>query len=81
MLAFDHFFDQDLRALRSALDPADTVVVEPYQRLWHLARRHFPAAAFHTLAAAYEAPASESWGHYAPAAERVCSSPAAGDPS
>ena len=71
MLAFDHFFDQDLRALRSALDPADTVVVEPYQRLWHLARSHFPAAAFHTLAAAYEAPASESWRRYAPAAERV----------
>ena len=71
MLAFDHFFDQDLRALGSALDPADTLVVEPYQRLWHLARHHFPAAAFHTLPAAYEGPTRGSWHRYVPAAERV----------
>lgn len=71
VLAFDHFFDQDLQALGSALDRADTLVVEPYQRLWHLARRHFPPAAFHTLAAAYEGPTRGSWHRYVPAAERV----------
>lgn len=71
MLAFNHFFDQDLGELRAGLDDGDTMVVEPYQRLWHLARRHFPAAAFATLAAAYEAPISRSWSRYVPAAERL----------
>jgi len=71
VLAFDHFFDQDVRALRSTLDDGDALVVEPYQRLWHLARRHFPAAAFHTLAAAYEDSIRPCWDRYLPAAERV----------
>ena len=71
VLAFDHFFSQDLHALRSALEPTDTLVVEPYQRLWHLARRHFPADAFHTLEAAYEESAGDAWRRYLPAAERL----------
>jgi len=70
ILALDHFFDQDLAALRSALGPGEQLDVLPYQRLHRLARRHFPAAAFEGLDNAVELP-PEAWAGYRAAAARA----------
>lgn len=67
ILAFDHFFDQDLAALRMALAPDDELAVLPYQRLRRLARRHFSPEAFHGLHAALRVP-EHIWTEYRDAA-------------
>jgi len=70
ILAFDHFFDQDLAALRSALSAGEELFVMPYQRLYRLARRHFPDRAFEGLDAALDVPAAR-WASYRAAVERT----------
>src|SRR5438270_10614241 len=69
VLAFDHFFDQDLDALKSALDPSDALDVIPYRRLHKLAQAHFPESAFATLDAAFAPVVEASWDSYLPVAE------------
>lgn len=68
-LAFDHFFDQDLAALRAALEPGERLDVIGYQRLHRTARRHFDADAFTGVAAAYHPDRRTQWQSYIPAAE------------
>lgn len=63
VLALDHFFDQDLEALRVAMAPTDELHVIPYQRLHRLARRHFPGDAFHGLDAALHV-SDDVWRRY-----------------
>lgn len=67
ILALDHFFDQDLAALRSALGPGEQLDVLPYQRLHRVARHHFPSAAFQGLETAVELPDAD-WATYRAAA-------------
>lgn len=69
VLAFDHFFDQDLSALDAALDVGDTLTRIDYQRLHRVARRCFPAEAFTGVAAAYSADYRDAWARYVPKAE------------
>ena len=70
ILALDHFFEQDLAALRAALDPGERLDVVPYQRLHRLARRHFPTEAFQGLEAAVKLP-DAAWVGYRAAARRA----------
>lgn len=67
-LAIDHFFEQDLAALREALRTGESLDVIPYQRLHRLARRYFPADAFDGLDAAVELPET-TWMSYRTAAD------------
>lgn len=69
-LAYNHFFEQDLDALSSALLPGETLDVVPYQRLFWLARAHFPARAFDTVEGAFAPDLDDSWSRYTPAAAR-----------
>src|SRR3954470_23105005 len=69
VLAFDHFFDQDLDALKAGLDPSDSFDVVPYRRLHKLAQAHFPEAAFATLDAAFRPEMQAGWEAYLPVAE------------
>jgi CDP-glycerol glycerophosphotransferase (TagB/SpsB family) len=71
ILALDHFFDQDLAALRTALRPGDSLTAIPYRRLHRLARRAFPARAFTGLEAAYAPEMQASWLRYEQRVERV----------
>jgi hypothetical protein len=61
ILAFDHFFWQDLDALESVLSPNDVLIRIPYQRWHRAARKVFPADAFEDLGRAYEDDLVESW--------------------
>jgi hypothetical protein len=49
LLVFDHFFDQDIRALQEAATPNDEVWVMPYEPLRVEALRYFPPEAAHGL--------------------------------
>lgn len=69
MLAFDHFFGQDLDALAVALAPGDVMVRLPYQRLHRVARRAFPTAALSGIAPAYES-SERAWAKYSKIARR-----------
>ena len=73
ILAFDHFFDQDLDALRAGLGPGEDLHVLPYRRLHKRARAHFPAAAFDTLDAPFAAGMDARWRSYLPVARRFAS--------
>ena len=64
ILAFDHFFDQDLDALGDALKPGDSLDVVSYRRLHRLARRVFPDDAFTGVRRAYEDDMDSAWQRY-----------------
>lgn len=70
ILAFDHFFSQDLDALQVRLGAADTLVRLPYQRLHRLARRTFPDDALTGLAAAYRGTSDAAWVRFTAMARR-----------
>ena len=61
ILAFDHFFWQDLDALESVLSPNDVLIRIPYQRWHRAARKVFPADAFESLGRAYDDDLVDSW--------------------
>jgi hypothetical protein len=69
-LALDHFFRQDLEAIRIALQPGDTLDVIPYQALRRMAVRVFPAAAFTGVERAFAPDMAESWRRYEPIVDR-----------
>lgn len=69
-LAFNHFFDQDLAALRARMRPDESLVEIPYQRLHRLARRSFPAAAFTGVEPAMAGDHRDAWRAYQPRAHR-----------
>lgn len=69
-LAFNHFFDQDLSALRARLGPGESLVEIPYQRLHRLARRAFPEDAFTGVEPAMSPEHRTSWDRYLPRAEQ-----------
>lgn len=71
IIALDHFFDQDLAALRRALRPGEALTAIPYRRLHRLAQRSFPAAAFSGLKAAYDPEMGDAWRRYERDIERV----------
>jgi hypothetical protein len=71
IIALDHFFDQDLAALRGALRPGEALTAIPYRRLHRLAQRRFPAAAFSGLQAAYDSEMGDPWRRYERDIERV----------
>jgi hypothetical protein len=67
ILAFDHFFDQDLDALERRLRNDEAMLRLPYQRLRRLAGQAFPERAFTGLDAAYEPDMDAAWDNYRPA--------------
>lgn len=69
-LAFNHFFDQDLAALRSRLAEGESLAELPYQRLHRLARRCFPEDAFIGVEPAMSPVHRASWDRYVPRAAR-----------
>jgi hypothetical protein len=71
ILALDHFFDQDLAALRAALAPGDSLTVIPYRRLHRVAQRVFPASAFTGLEAAFAPAMDTAWARYEQRVERL----------
>jgi hypothetical protein len=70
ILALDHFFRQDLEAIRRALQEGDTLDVIPYQRLRRIARRVFPPAAFTGVERAFAPDMAPSWRRYEPLVNR-----------
>lgn len=64
ILAFDHFFSQDLDALDAVLPPEDSLVRIPYRRWFQLARRSFPVDAFDGLSRAYDDDLKPCWEEY-----------------
>lgn len=64
ILAFDHFFGQDLDALEGALGPHDVLVKVPYRRWHRLAHRFFPPVAFSGLERAYHDDLDSAWVDY-----------------
>ncbi|TXI39850.1 MAG: hypothetical protein E6Q57_20415 [Mycobacterium sp.] len=72
MLAFDHFYGQDLDALEAAGRGDWEVFRIPYQRIYRLARRHFPEAAFVDVRASAAPVYRDNWASYrAAVAEHV----------
>jgi hypothetical protein len=71
ILAFDHFFDQDLAALRGRLDPTDSLDAVSYRRLHSVAARFFPRAAFETLDGASGNELEPAWAAYTRRAVRI----------
>jgi hypothetical protein len=67
-LAFNHFFDQDLSALRTELLDGESLVDVPYQRLHRLARRCFPEDAFTGVEPAMSGEHAAAWARYVPRA-------------
>lgn len=70
IVAFDHFYWQDLDALEKVLRPEESLIRIDYRRLHRTARRHFSDEAFVGLANAYRAKEDEAWATYVPFAER-----------
>jgi hypothetical protein len=68
LLAFNHFYDQDLSALAAGLGDEDTLDIIPYQRLHRLARAHFPAEVFTGVETAVEDRFQAAWDSYKPTA-------------
>ena len=68
LLAFNHFYDQDLSALAAGLGDDDTLDIIPYQRLHRMARRHFPAEVFTGVETAVEERFRAAWDGYEPRA-------------
>ena len=64
ILAFDHFFWQDLDELSLFAEPEHEVIRISYQRWHQVARRFFPASAFDGISNAYQADMSECWAKY-----------------
>ena len=64
ILAFDHFFWQDLDELSLIAEPEHEVIRISYQRWHQVARRFFPASAFDGISNAYRADMSECWTKY-----------------
>ena len=64
ILAFDHFFWQDLDELSLIAEPEHEVIRISYQRWHQVARRFFPASAFDGISNAYQADMSECWTNY-----------------
>lgn len=64
VLAFNHFFDQDLDALRAGLGAAERLVEIPYQRLHRLARTCFPVEAFVGVEPAVSGEYAKAWDRY-----------------
>ena len=71
ILALDHFFDQDLAALRAALEPGESLTIVPYQRLYRIAKRVFPQEAFTGVAAAMDSRYAQAWRRYLPKVNRI----------
>jgi hypothetical protein len=64
ILAFDHFFWQDLDELSRLIEPENEMVRISYQR-WHReAHRYFPVEAFDGIANAYSPELSKNWQAY-----------------
>lgn len=70
ILAFNHFFEHDLAALRDRLGPDDVMDVVSYRRLHRIARRHFPESAFGALDEAFAPSLDDGWRRYRRAAVR-----------
>ena len=70
ILAFDHFYRQDLEAIRTALRADDALDVIPYQRLRRIARRAFPAEAFTGVERAFAPDMATAWARYEPLVDR-----------
>ncbi len=64
VLAFDHFFHQDLQALEAGLDAGDRLVSLPYRRLHKVALRHFGPDAFETLDAPFAPGNTKRWASF-----------------
>ncbi|MBM4075035.1 MAG: hypothetical protein FJ267_05255 [Planctomycetes bacterium] len=61
IVAFDHFFGQDLDALDGALVEGDTLVRIPYRRWHRAAQKCFPDDAFQELSRPFLGDLSNSW--------------------
>jgi hypothetical protein len=70
LVAFNHFFDQDLAALDEGLGRDEVMVSIPYQRLHKVARTVFPPAAFAGIDAAYRPEFTDRWPPYEHLAHR-----------
>jgi hypothetical protein len=64
ILAFDHFFWQDLDELSLIAEPEHEVIRISYQRWHQVARKFFPTSAFDGISNAYQADMSECWKKY-----------------
>lgn len=64
ILAFDHFFWQDLDELSLIAEPEHEVIRISYQRWHQVARKFFPASAFDGTSNAYQPDMSECWKKY-----------------
>ena len=64
IVAVDHFFGQDLDALKSRLGERDHCTVLPYQRIRQIAQRHFPKEAFNGVATAFDPRFESNWTSY-----------------
>lgn len=70
ILAFDHFYSQDIDALRQGLGPSDSLDVLAFERLGSTAAKIFPEVAFTGVSRAYQADMVEVWERYRPVAHR-----------
>lgn len=69
IVAFDHFYGQDLDALEASLGDGDSLVRIDYRRLHQIASRLFSSSAFVGLANAYLPSEDPAWKSYVPIAE------------
>jgi hypothetical protein len=69
IVAFDHFFDQDLDAISAVLTTQDELIRIDYRRLRRLAGQCFSAEAFTGLQAAYQPTEDHAWLKFGPIAE------------
>src|SRR5688500_16333891 len=70
ILAFDHFFQQDLDALALAMPEGWRLHVIPYQRLRRKAARAFTPEAFRGLETPFAEDHDAAWTKYRPIADR-----------
>lgn len=61
ILAFDHFYTQDLDALQKVLGESDSLFRLPYRRWHNVARRCFASGAFDGLSRAYDHDMEPAW--------------------
>lgn len=64
IIAFDHFFGQDLDALDGALAEGDALIRIPYRRWHRAAQKCFPDVAFQELSRPFRGDLEHSWTKY-----------------